>query len=160
MTNSFEAVFEATRDRLYAYLLRLTRNRDMASDLLQESAMRCLQHYARREVSPALLFTIARNALTDHFRRTGRLTDLDEQLADEQANPEQLAMAGERWERTMRGFRILSREEKDILAMVASSGLSYEQIAQIQETTVSNIKVKVHRARLKLRRYSEVNAHE
>ncbi len=159
MTDSFEAVFEATRSKLFAYLLRLTRNGETAGELLQESATRCLQHYGDRAISPALLFTVARNAFTDHLRRTGRLTDLEENVPDEQADPERVAMVSERLGMVLKGFQHLSRDERDILAMVVSSELSYEQIARIQETSVSNIKVKVHRARLKLRRYLEVESH-
>jgi DNA-directed RNA polymerase specialized sigma24 family protein len=43
--------------------------------------------------------------------------------------------------------------------MVACSELSYAQIAQIMGTTESNIKVKVHRARVKLRRQLEDGRH-
>lgn len=155
----FEKVFETNKGKLFAYLLRMTRNGDTASDILQESAMRCLERYGDREVTPALLFTIARNVFMDHLRRAARLTVLDEQQPDTRPDPEHDAIARDHFQRVLAGMQALTPEERDILSMVASSGLPYEQIARIQGTPVSNIKVKVHRARIKLRRYLEVSPH-
>jgi RNA polymerase sigma-70 factor (ECF subfamily) len=45
----------------------------------------------------------------------------------------------------------LEEEERDILSMIAAGGLSYRQVAEIINTSEGNIKVKVHRARVKLR---------
>ena len=39
----------------------------------------------------------------------------------------------------------LSTEKREILVLSKFQGLKYEQIAKIHETTVANIKVKVHR---------------
>jgi RNA polymerase sigma-70 factor (ECF subfamily) len=155
----FEEVFETNKGKLFAYLLRMTRNGDTASDILQESATRCLEHYGGRAITPALLFTIARNVCMDHWRRTARLTVLDEQQPDTRPDPEHDAIVKDRFQRVLDGMQALNQEERDILSMVASSELPYEQIARIQGTTVSNIKVKVHRARIKLRRYLEVSPH-
>lgn len=155
----FEEVFETNKSKLFAYLLRMTRNGDTARDILQESATRCLEHYGGREVTASLLFTIARNAFMDHLRRTARLTVLDEGQPDTRPDPEHDAIVQDRFRRVLDGMQALHREERDILSMVVSSDLSYEQIARIQGTTVSNIKVKVHRARIKLRRYLEGSPH-
>ena len=51
----------------------------------------------------------------------------------------------------------LGDEERDVLAMVVSSGLSYQEIADIRKCSVANIKVSVHRARKKLRKLLQVN---
>ena len=45
----------------------------------------------------------------------------------------------------------LGDDERDILALVISGDLSYREIASILGTTEANIKVKVHRARVKLK---------
>lgn len=158
--DQFEAVFETNRDKLFAYLLRMTRNRDTAGDILQECASRCLERYGDREVTLPLLFTIARNMCMDHFRKTSRLTLLDENHVDGLPNPEQAAIARDQFRRVLDGLQALGQGERDTLAMVVSSGLSYEEIARIQDTTVSNIKVRVHRARVKLRRYLEDDRHD
>jgi RNA polymerase sigma-70 factor (ECF subfamily) len=157
--STFQEVFETTRPRLHAYLLRVSRNPDTVGDVIQECARRCLEHYVHAEITPSLLFTIARNAFMDHLRRTARLASLEEGECDPRPDPEQQALVQDRFSRVLAGLRALGREERDILAMVACSELSYAQIAQIMGTTESNIKVKVHRARVKLRRQLEDGRH-
>ena len=44
------------------------------------------------------------------------------------------------------------KTEQDILTLVVSSGLSYREIARIACTSEGNIKVTVHRARVKLKK--------
>jgi RNA polymerase sigma-70 factor (ECF subfamily) len=46
----------------------------------------------------------------------------------------------------------LEKNERDILALAISDGLSYRDIAAIVDISVENVKVKVHRTRLKLKR--------
>lgn len=45
----------------------------------------------------------------------------------------------------------LDDEEKDILVLAVSSGLSYRKIAEMTGNREANIKVKIHRTRLKLK---------
>jgi RNA polymerase sigma-70 factor (ECF subfamily) len=45
----------------------------------------------------------------------------------------------------------LDEEDRDILSLVVSSGLTYGAIAAIKGCSEVNIKVRVHRARQKLR---------
>src|SRR3954469_7378517 len=59
---AFDAVFGAYRRRIYAYLLRMTRRKDAAEDLLQETFLRLAQHAKRIAADTRLgpyLFTIA-----------------------------------------------------------------------------------------------------
>ena len=57
---------------LFGYLLRLTGRRDAAEDLFQEVFLKLVRNpgaYNEREKFKAWLFTVARNAAMDHFRR-------------------------------------------------------------------------------------------
>jgi len=45
----------------------------------------------------------------------------------------------------------LKTDERDILALAISDGISYRDIASIAGISVENVKVKVHRTRLKLK---------
>lgn len=53
----------------------------------------------------------------------------------------------------------LGDDEQDILALVVSSELSYQEIADIRQCSLANIKVKVHRARQKLKKILQENNH-
>jgi hypothetical protein len=57
------------KDRLYAYLLRMTGDPQLAIDLVQESFTRYLGRYGKHDNNKFLLYTIARNAVMDVFRK-------------------------------------------------------------------------------------------
>jgi RNA polymerase sigma-70 factor (ECF subfamily) len=50
-------------------------------------------------------------------------------------------------------MQTLKTDERDILALTVSSQLSYREISSIVGISESNVKVKVHRARAKLRQF-------
>ena len=57
---------------LLAYLMRITGDYYLSSDIMQESFTRYLDRYGKRKQSAPLLFKIARNALLDYQRKSKR----------------------------------------------------------------------------------------
>ena len=131
--------------------MRSTGDYYLSGDILQESFTRYLEKYGKKGPNAALLYTIARNAVVDGRRKQGR----DLQLFDEQEhskhNPETRLAVREDYRRVLAAMQELAPEEKDVLSLVVSSDLSYREIARITGTSEGNIKVRVHRARVKLR---------
>jgi RNA polymerase sigma-70 factor (ECF subfamily) len=58
----------------------------------------------------------------------------------------------EEYRRVLAAMQDLAPEERDVLALVASGDLSYREISRITGTSEGNVKVRVHRARVKLRK--------
>ena len=54
----------------------------------------------------------------------------------------------------------LDDDERDILSLILSSDLSYREIATIAGISEANVKVKVHRARIKLKKMLEGDENE
>jgi len=151
--SDFRAFYRKHGDRLFAYLMRSTGDYYLSGDILQESFTRYLEKYGEEEPSPTLLYTIARNTLVDGYRRKKRETALSDVQDHSQHNPETRMMVNEDYRLVLTGMLELEREERDILSLVVSSGLPYREIARIAGTTEANVKVRVHRARLKLRKW-------
>ena len=151
MTN-FRAFYKEHRDRLFAYLMRSTGDYYLSGDILQESFTRYLEKYGDEGENPALLYTIARNAVVDGYRKQGRDKQLVDELELSQPNPETHMMVREDYRRVLAAMQKLEPEERDILSLVVSSGLPYREIARIAGTSEANVKVRVHRARVKLRK--------
>ena len=145
-------LFEENKDRIFAYLIRMTGNVDLAGDILQESFTRYMEHYSGNDNNTSLLYTIARNALIDHTRKHRYHEELDGQHKDHTGDLEHALLVRENYRRVMKGFQALDEEERDILSLAISSDLSYLEIASLAGMSVANVKVKVHRARLKLRK--------
>ncbi len=150
--NKFRQFYTDYRERLFGYLLRKTGNTHMAADLVQESFTRYLERYRNHEQSPALLFTIGRNLFYDHVRNNSRLMHHEDVVQDMVTDQEETYIAREQSGIILAALEKLGEEERDILALVVSSVLSYQEIADIRKCSVANIKVKVHRARLKLKK--------
>lgn len=136
---------------LFAYLMRSSGDYDLSGDIMQESFTRYLARYGKREPSAPLLFKIARNALTDHRRKSKRNTQLREDNEPSGGNPEHHMMVRDEYRRTLAAMQHLDEVERDFLSLVVSSDLSYREIAEIHHTSEQNVKVRVHRARVKLR---------
>jgi len=149
---NFRAFYKEHRDRLFAYLMRSTGDYYLSGDILQESFTRYLEKYGDEGENPALLYTIARNAVVDGYRKQGRDKQLVDELELSQPNPETHMMVREDYRRVLAAMQKLEPEERDILSLVVSSGLPYREIARIAGTSEANVKVRVHRARVKLKK--------
>ena len=149
---NFRAFYLKHRDRLFAYLMRSTGDYYLAGDILQESFTRYLEKYGKGGQNTALLYTIARNAVVDGHRKQGR----DLQLFDEQEHsrndPESQMMVRDDYRRVLAAMQKLAPEERDVLSLAVSSELSYREIARVIGTSEGNVKIRVHRARVKLRK--------
>ena len=150
--NTFRKFYTDNKERLFGYLLRKTGNYHLAADIMQESFTRYLERYKDREQSPALLFTISRNLLYDHARKNRCDTSFDEEQHGVDIDQENAYQVKEEYTRVLSAMQQLDDDEQDILALVVSSGLSYREIADMTGNSEANIKVKIHRSRVKLKK--------
>jgi RNA polymerase sigma-70 factor (ECF subfamily) len=139
------------RDGLFNYLMRMAGDYELASDLMQESFTRYLEHYRDKPQRASLLYTIARNAFFDSLKKQKRQTEFNEEKEDPSSDQETAMMVRQEYQRVLSAMRHLGNTERDILTLVISGDLSYREIASITGTSEANVKVKVHRARLKLK---------
>ena len=128
--------------------MRRTGDYYLSGDILQESFTRYLEKYGKEGPNTALLYTIARNAVVDGLRKQGRDMQLFDEQEHPQHNPETHMTVREDYRRVLAAMRELAPEERDVLALVVSSDLSYREISRITGTSEGNVKVRVHRARV------------
>jgi RNA polymerase sigma-70 factor (ECF subfamily) len=131
--------------------MRMTGDYHSSSDIMQESFTRYLERYHNRRPNTSLLFTIARNALFDRARNRKRNVLLSEDPIDGAASQEYGLIVKQEYRQVMAALQQLNENERDILALAISDGISYRDIAAIVGISVENVKVRVHRARLKLK---------
>ena len=148
---NFGSFYKDYRKTLFNYLLRMTGDYYLAGDIMQESFTRYLEKYKGLLPNASLLFTIARNALFDHSRVQKRSTQLEQDPIDCTDSQEYGVMVKQEYRRVLAALHGLKTDERDILALAISDGISYRDIASIAGISVENVKVKVHRTRLKLK---------
>jgi RNA polymerase sigma-70 factor (ECF subfamily) len=136
---------------LFAYLMRASGDYYLSGDIMQESFTRYLDRYGNCEPSSPLLFKIARNALLDYRRKSNRTTQLSDENEPQEDNQEHHLMVRDEYRRTLLAMQQLEAAERDVLSLVVSTDMSYREIAEIHRTSEQNIKVRIHRARVKLR---------
>jgi len=127
---------------------------------MQESFIRIYEKYTAENHAPQLLYTIGRNLVLDSLRRKKRtpaaLEDDDHPVDSEEHD----FMVREEYRRVLDAMRKLDDDERDLLSLVVSSEMSYREVAQISGVSEANVKVKIHRARKKLRTYLEADKNE
>jgi RNA polymerase sigma-70 factor (ECF subfamily) len=150
---AFAVVYDALAPRLYGYLLRQTRQKARAEDLLQQTLLHI--HRARASFIPGAevtpwAFAIARRLLVDAIRRGRRevLSDDGEidpgrdkgPMADEVAQARELAAEVERV------LAKLPQSQRAAFELIKTEGLSVAEAAQVLGTTVAAVKLRAHRA--------------
>jgi len=148
---TFRQFYTANKEKLFAYLVRKSGNAALASDLVQESFTRYWMQYRHGEKSLALLFTIGRNLLYDHSRQHQRTVELTETAEVAHGDEEQKYIQREESQRVLNALQQLDEGDRDILALVVSSSMTYQEIAAMHGCKEGAVKVRVHRARQKLR---------
>jgi RNA polymerase sigma-70 factor (ECF subfamily) len=152
IVNKLQDFYARYKDSLFGYLLRKTGNYQLSADIMQESFLRYMESYEKDESNAALLFTISRNLLVDQFRKFRPESEFDERLHYNDVNQEEEYMIREESRRVLAAIQQLDKDDADILALVVGSNLSYQEIGEITNMSEGNIRIKIHRSRVKLKK--------
>lgn len=144
-------MFELHKKKLFSYLMRMSGDYELSRDILQETFRRYLENYSASDGSPSLLYTIARNAFVDQVRRQARQLPLEGEPCDRGNDAEHEMLIRESYCGVLDALKELAPDEREVLSLAISSELSYREIAEVMNLTVANVKVKVHRARKRIR---------
>ena len=150
--SKFREFYQSHRDRIFAYLMRITGDYYLSGDIMQESFTRYFEKYGEGQTNPALLNVIARNVLVDGHRKPGRNPISFDEQEHSGSDPEKHLMIRDTCRRVLAAMQKLERTERKILMLVVSSGLTYREIARKTRTSEGNVRVMVHRARVKLKK--------
>jgi RNA polymerase sigma-70 factor, ECF subfamily len=156
--SDFHTLYQSYAPQVHRFALFLCGDEALADDITSETFVRAWTSRGKiREATlKAYLFTIARNLYRDHLRRNRRFQELEESLPDSSPSLESRAEHKAELAAVMTGLRQLSEVDRAALLMRVQEGMSYEEIAQALDLPVATVKVKVHRARMKLMRVREL----
>ena len=168
-TEALGALMERHQAALYGYLLRLTRSAAAANDIFQEVFLKLVRNpaaYGEREKFKAWLFTVARNAAMDHFRRESSRAEVPLEGTGEKAGPADFAVSpepgpAEAAENRAEGERIaaalakLSPDQREVFYLRHYSGLSFREIAELLSLPIGTVLARMSRAAAQLRKILE-----
>jgi RNA polymerase sigma factor (sigma-70 family) len=162
-TAAFEVLLSRYESRLLAFCRHLLGSREDAEDVLQEvmtAAFNAIVADDRPINVRPWLYRIARNRSLNHLRRTQAIAvdTMDYQLSEHGATTADKVHEREEFRLLVGDIHDLPETQKTALVLREMDAMSYEQIAEAMETTVSSVKSLLVRARLSLAEAAEARA--
>jgi RNA polymerase sigma factor (sigma-70 family) len=153
----FEQLFRDTRTDLLAYIMRRSQSAEDAADVLAETyliAWQKLDAIPTGDRARLWLFGVARNLLLKGVSRRRSRHALVERLADElrSVHPPHATVEDERSTALRAALAALPERDREILMLTGWEGLTPKQIAAVVGTPVNLVRVRLHRARTRLKR--------
>jgi RNA polymerase sigma factor (sigma-70 family) len=152
-------LFDRYNKRLFNFLARMTRDRELAEDLTQNVFLRMIRYrnsYREGLKFQSWIYQMARNVFSDHYQahKNKRSDFVDvEKVSERIMDMEEEKNQDEQEQLLQRSMSLLNEEQRELLILTRFQHMKYEDVAQMMDTTVANIKVKVHRAIGKLREH-------
>jgi len=153
---AFIDLVERWQNRLINFFYRSTGNRADAEDLAQETFVelyRAAPRYESRGSFKAFIFTLARRRLIDSYRKQSRrpLDYIDPTDFVMQQQTDEIDTTREIEEAFHQALATLPDNQRNAILMLQQQSLSYEEIAEALEASLSAVKTWIHRARSHLR---------
>jgi len=158
---AFDIAYEEYRARIYSFLARLSRSRDIAEDLAEETWLRLVSTGSRLRPDTRLgpwLFTVARNLYYSYCRSRA----IDESASvglislwpagSPRPSPFEEAAARELERRVERGLAALPAPSREALLLVGIEGLTPSEAAGVCGLTPEAFRQRLSRARAALDR--------
>jgi len=152
---AFETLVARYQQRLLAFCRHMLRSREDAEDVLQEvfaAAFNAIMADSREITARPWLYRIARNRSLNHLRRTTAIgvDSMDTHFADAGQSTSEKAHRREEFRLLVEDIGHLPESQRSALVLREMDALSYEQIAQVMDTTVPSVKSLLVRARIGL----------
>lgn len=166
--DAFGAIYDAYVDRVYRFIYFKVSSAEQAEDLTSETFLKAWQYLKEKKEVPhlqALLYSVARSVVIDHYRATSNEranVSLDEQIGDESvdiASEKFLKDVETKFDVTLvlEKLRGLKEEYRDVIIMRYLDEMSSAEIAAALGKTATNVRVLLHRA---TRALTDVIGHE
>jgi RNA polymerase sigma-70 factor (ECF subfamily) len=171
---NFERLMRDSYRQAYSVAYRLTGDSTDAEDLVQEAFVRAYRFFHRYDDKlpfNSWMYRIIANAHIDLIRRKGKIktSSLDHsgtdglqalEIADHTNVPGTDLINGSFSDTVQKGLNQMNSEFRLAVVLADIEGLSYEEVAEIMETSVGTVRSRIHRGRVQLRTYLLKNAPE
>ena len=155
---AFEELYYLTYQKVYAYLLSLTKNPADAEDLLQETYLRIRggSHLYKDQNSPmAWIYKIGKNLFLMKVRKESRYQVQSFEVVGEVTSALDQIKAADTRMMLQEMFKQLSQEEREIIIMHLVGGLKNREIAEALKMPLGTALSKYNRGIKKLRKLME-----
>ncbi|HEY1154026.1 MAG TPA: sigma-70 family RNA polymerase sigma factor [Pseudolabrys sp.] len=149
-SSGFRQGVEAAIPALRRYARALTRNTDVADDLVQDTLVRALrsEHLFHGGDIRAWLYTILTNLNRNRLRTLARRPTLI--TIEDDDSPEGAGLETGRRD-IARALAALAEEQRVVLLLVVLEGLTYREVAEVQGIPIGTVMSRLARARAQIK---------
>ena len=156
-------LFERYKLILFGYFFKMTRNKSLSEDLVQNVFLRILKYrtkFTGYGKFAAWMFKIAHNVHADHYRKEHFHQTIDETTEEDLSELpliEEDTIRNEELNHLNKALYLLNQEQREILFLSKYEGLKYKDIGKVLGCSESAVKVRIFRAISKLKQvYSKL----
>jgi RNA polymerase sigma-70 factor (ECF subfamily) len=153
MLVDFHSLFERHSQDVFRFTFYLSGDPSLAEEITQEAFVRAwvTSGEIRGGTVKAYLLTIARNLFLAERKRTAWQVAVDSNVIDPKPGPQAVAEGRIELDAVLKALQALPENDRSALLMHVQDGLSYAAIATALGSSIAAIKVRIHRARIRLR---------
>lgn len=148
---TYNSIVDTWADNLFRFTLSLCKNRDDANDIVQESFTKLWER--KDSVNPekvkSYLFTTAHHKVIDMYRKGNRYQEIDAEVVQ----MGETQQTHDLQEVLQEALNTLPEVQKSVILLRDYEGYSYEEIAEMTNLNLSQVKVYIFRGRQKLKNY-------
>ena len=162
-----EELIDRNKNRVYAYILMVVKDRHLADDIFQETFIKVINTlrsglYKEEGKFIQWVMRIAHNLVIDYFRKLNRIPFVDTQSDEHEDIFDNLRMTEESAEDKMineqiyddirRLINLLPPEQKEVLLMRHYSDMSFKDIAELTDVSINTALGRMRYALINLRK--------
>ena len=146
----FNSCVDDYSDSLYRFILKISKNKEDAKDIVQTAFEKLWIHRNKVELLKAksYLFTVAYHLMIDQLRKEAKMVQTDD--FDENLNAATPAHSDLK-QILLKAINNLNPTQKALILLKDYEGYAYKEIGEIMQLSETQVKVYLHRARLILK---------
>lgn len=168
--NSFEILIQRHQNRIYAYILMITKNKELADDLFQDTFIKVIKtmragSYNEEGKFLQWVMRIAHNLIIDHFRKSNRMPIIDnsknenfnifDTLIIKEKSIEEQMITDQIHKDVRKLIEYLPDEQREVLYMRHFAEMSFKDIAEVTNVSINTALGRMRYALINLRKMIE-----
>ena len=150
-STAWENLFRKYYNEALLYVFSFCHNRALAEDLVQEAYMRAIRSIDEEKDSFKFwLFKVCRNLYFDTLRKNKKVEAITSDMPSNESLVDDVIQKDE-YRALYKAISLLKDDFREIVRLYYFDSMSVKEIASIVDESVDNVKIKLYRARLKLK---------
>jgi RNA polymerase sigma-70 factor (ECF subfamily) len=154
----YAELFKQYQSSLYLYLYRMCGSQEIAEELVQETFYRAMVSMKTKhaDYARAWLYKVARHLFIDWYRKHRGEMEMNRELEKQcientYRSPEEVLVAHEQMKLIEKVIKKLPEQYRTVLLLREMNELSYKELCEILDMTMSQVKVTLFRARARFK---------